>query len=70
MIKFAIRRNLIYPLQYLIWSILRDFESELVGSLLNFNGTIYTPLMFLGELLAGLIFYLYQKRFLTKSKKT
>ena len=70
MIKFAIRRNLIYPLQYLLWSVLRDLESELVGSLLNFNGTIYTPLMFLGELLAGLIFYLYQKRFFTKSKKT
>ena len=68
MIKFAIRRNLIYPFQYLLWSILRDIESELIDTLLGFNGIIYTPLMFLGELLAGLIFYLNQKSFLSKEK--
>ena len=69
LIKFALRRNLIYPLQYLIWSVLRDFESELISSLLDFNGIIYTHLMFLGELLGGLIFYLYQKSFFKKEKK-
>ena len=70
LIKFALRRNLIYPLQYLIWSVLRDFESELISSLLDFNGIIYTHLMFLGELLGGLIFYLYQKSFFKKKKET
>ena len=69
MLKFAIRRNLIYPMQYLLWTVLRDVESYLIGYFLDLNNLfIYTPLMFLGELLAGLIFYLYQKQFFSKNK--
>ena len=60
LIKFAFRRNLIYPLQLLLWNFLRDIESALINYFYNVNGfSIYTSLMFLGEFLAGLIFYLY-----------
>ena len=68
MIKFAIRQNVKYPLQLLIWFILREIESDLVSRFLNFNSIIYTPIMFLGEFLAGLIIYLYQKQYLSKDK--
>ena len=58
MIKFAVRRNLIYPLQLLLWNFLRDTESSLINHFFEVKGfLIYTFLMFLGELLAGLIFY-------------
>ncbi len=61
MIKFAFRRNLIYPLQFLIWNILREVECSLISYFYNLNNLlIYTQLMFLGELFGGLIFYLYQ----------
>ena len=58
MIKFAVRRNLIYPLQLLLWNFLRDTESSLINHFFEVKGfLIYTFLMFLGEFLAGLIFY-------------
>ena len=64
MIKFALRRNLIYPLQFLIWNILRSTETYLISYFFDIGYLlIYTPLMFLGEILAGLIFYLYQSQF-------
>ena len=67
--KFALRHNLIYPLQLLIWNFVRDTESTLIYKLLKFEGDlIFTPLMFLGELLAGLIIYSYQEKYLNKSK--
>ena len=68
MIKFAVRRNLIYPLQYLLWSIIRDIEVELTSFFLLNNLIITTPIMFFGEFLAGLIFYLHQKKNISKNK--
>ena len=68
MIKFAVRRNLIYPFQYLLWSIIRDIEVDLTNLFLMNNLIITTPIMFLGEFLAGLIFYVYQKKILSKNK--
>ena len=68
MIKFASRQNLKYPLQLLIWNVLRDIEFELVDLFLHFNSIIYTPIMFLGEFFAGLIIYLYQKQYIKKDK--
>ena len=69
MLKFALRRNLIYPLQLLIWNTLRDIESFLIDYFFDIDDlALYTPLMFLGEFLAGLIFYLYQRHFLSKGK--
>ena len=67
-IKFATRPNLIHPLQSLIYSVLRDIESTLVEKFLDFNDSlVFTHLMFIGELFAGLIVYLYQKKFINKS---
>ena len=67
MIKFAIRRNLIYPLQFLLWNIVRDVETSLISYFFGLsNLLIYTPLMFLGEFLAGFIFYIYQIQFIPK----
>ena len=63
MIKFALRRNLIYPLQLLIFSSVRDIEKELLRHYYVFDySLILTSLMFIGEILAGLIIYLYQKK--------
>ena len=70
MIKFALRHNLIYPLQLLLWSNLREIERTLISYFFGLNSLlIYTPLMFLGEFFAGAIFYLYQKKFLSRRKK-
>ena len=70
MIKFAFRRNLIFPLQLLLWNFLRDTESSLISYFFEVNNfLLYTGLMFTGEFIAGLIFYLYQDYYLQKSKK-
>ena len=67
MIKLAVRRNLIYPLQLLLWNNVRDLESALISHFFNVNNfLIYTGLMFTGEILAGLLFYLYQNHHLKK----
>ena len=70
MIKFALRRNLIYPLQLMIWHLLRKLETMLISYLFNFGDSlIYTPLMFIGEFISGLIIFLYQKNFVKKGKE-
>ena len=70
MIKFALRRNLRYPLQLLIWNTIRDIEKFLIKIFFDFNNSeIFCLLMFLGELIAGLIFYLYNQKILAKDKK-
>jgi len=67
-IKFATRRNLIYPLQYLIYNVLRDTESTLVDKYFNYSDSLmFTPLMFIGEFFSGLIVYYKQKKFVHKS---
>ena len=71
MIKFALRPNLIYPLQLIIWNLLRKLETMLINYLFNFSDSlVYTPLMFIGEFVSGLAIYLYQKKFLQKKKTT
>ena len=37
MIKFALRRNLIYPLQLLIYNLLRKLETKLIDHLFEFR---------------------------------
>ena len=64
MIKFALRNNLKYPLELLIFNVIRDTESQLIDYFFNFDSLIYMSLMFLG----GLIIYLYQTSFLNKNK--
>ena len=69
MIKFALRPNLIYPLQLIIWNLIRKLETMLIGYLFNFSDSLfYTPLMFIGEFVSGLIIYLYQQKFLKKEQ--
>ena len=70
MLKFAIRRNLIFPLQLLIWNTIRDIDIFLVKYFFDYNEPgFYAFLMSLGQFLAGLIFYLYYKKMLTKPSK-
>ena len=70
MIKFALRKNLIYPLQMLIWGIFREIDIYLINLYLEFNNeSIFSLLMFIGEFIAGLIFHLIQKRFLSSNIK-
>ena len=67
--KFALRKNLIYPFQLIIWHFLRTVETKIIGYLFNFSDSlVYTPLMFISEFTAGLIIYLYQKNFLKKEE--
>ena len=69
MIKFALRRNLIYPFQLIIYNLLRKLETILINYLFKFSDSLaYTPLMFIGEFIAGLAVYKYQKNFIKKKK--
>ena len=70
MLKFALRRNLIFPLQLLLWNSIRDVEIFLIDYFFDYRDAIfYSLLMFLGEFIAGLIFYLYYKKIQIKSNK-
>ena len=70
MIKFVSRPNLIYILQLIIWNELRKVDKIIMSEVIGFKSSgLYTPLMFLGEFLAGLIIYRYQEGFLNKNKK-
>ena len=69
MIKFALRQNLCYVLQYIIWSFVRDLLIIGMDSLFKFNKSyIFAHCIFFGELLAGLIMYLYLKKYNKKKK--
>ena len=61
-IRFDWRRNLIYPIQLLIWTFLRKVDVILLDSLFGFSRSLlFTLIMFLGEFFAGLILYIHQK---------
>ena len=66
-IKFSFRRNLIYPLQYIIWSLLRELLIMVNYLVINFEShEIFLSLMFLGELLGGAIMYCYERKIMKK----
>ena len=70
MIKFELRRNLIYPLQYFIWTFLRDILTMFIKHLFEFtDSSEYIPFMFIGEFFAGGIIYLYLKKIMPKKKE-
>ena len=55
-IKFALRRNLIYPFQYTLWSFVREIIQMIINDIIKFQSPyIYMSLMFLGEIFAGAI---------------
>lgn len=65
MIKMALRPNLIYPMQLIIWTFLRKITSILISKLFELKSSIiYTFLMFLGEIIGGFVSYKYQKSFI------
>ena len=67
--KLAWRHNLIYPCLCALWILLRKGTTSLLDKVFNFSTNIlFTLLMFVGELFAGLILYFYQKSFLRKNK--
>ena len=62
-VKFALRRNLIYPLQYIIWSFVREIIHMIIYNIIKFRSPyIYMSLMFLGEIFAGAIMYCYERK--------
>ena len=69
MIKFALRRNLIYFLQYIIWSFARDILTLNLEKIYKLGKScLYLQYMFFGELLAGIIMYFSQRKY-KKTKK-
>ena len=70
MIKFALRRNLKYPALLIVFNCLRAIEKYLIIIFLEFDITpCSTLLMFLGEILAGLIYYLKDYKYFSNNKK-
>ena len=70
MIKISLRPNLVYPIYLIISTFLRKIVTILISKLFSFKGSvIYTFLMFLGELIAGFLFYRYQTKFIEEKTK-
>ena len=70
MIKFSLRRNLIYFLQFIIWSFFRDIITLYMDKLYKFSKSyIYVQFIFIGELLAGIIMYFSQREYNKKKKE-
>ena len=69
MLRLGIRPNLIYPIYFIIWSLLTNIVKIITSKLFIFSGVlVYTFLMFLGELIGGYFVYKYQDKFI-KGKK-
>ena len=71
MIKISLRPNLIYPIYLIMWTLLRKIVKIILTKFYNFKGSVvYTFLMFLGEIIGGVFFYLYQKGYFEKKIKS
>ena len=69
-LKFSWRPNLIYPLQFILWTTLRRIDTTLLESEFNFSTSLlFTIVMFASEFFAGLLLFLYQRRNINKTKK-
>jgi len=68
-IRIGIRHNLIYLLMLIIFNFLRKVDLIVLDKIFEFNvSMIFIIFMFFGELLAGLIIYMYQISFLPSRK--
>ena len=68
-IKFAFRRNLIYPGQLILYHFLCYVVVDLIANIFDFeNSLAYTPIVFTAEFLGGLTFYLLQILSLRRKK--
>ena len=69
MIKIAKRHNIIYIIQFMIWSYLRVLIKMLLSFFYDFSiSSLFTIIMFFGEFTSGLIVYKYQSKFLRKNE--
>ena len=65
LIKFAWRRNLLYPIHLLLWVFVRKINSMILTIFFNFTANLFfTLLMFFAEFFTGLLCYYVQKRLL------
>lgn len=70
MIKIGIRNNLFFPFMSIIFTYARKIETILMGKIIGFNGSLLlTLIMFLSEIISGIIFFLYEKKYFTLPKK-
>ena len=71
LIKFALRHNLIYPLQFIIYQFLSHVVLVLIQQIFGLKASFaYIPIVFSAEFLGGLTFYFLQKlSFKRKSEK-
>ena len=68
MIKIGIRHNLLYPIMSVIFTFLRKADN-IAMSKINFKGSLsLTLIMFLSEIISGLIFFYYRKTFTSQHK--
>ena len=70
MIKFGIRRNLIYPIILIICDFLRKIDVYLMSDFNLKYSLLFVLLMFLSELVSGVILFLYQKKYLINKNET
>ena len=69
MIKLGFRYNLLYPLMLIILTTIRRADTITMYKIIGFDGSLFlTLIMFLAEIIIGLIFYLYYLSFLSKEK--
>ena len=70
MIKIGIRKNLICPLLLFIFSFSRQIVSIIMDEIFNFGGSLLlTLIMFLSEIISGLILYLSNIVFLHRKQE-
>ena len=70
MIKFGIRKNLLYPMMSIIFNISRKIETIAMDKLFGFNGSLLlTLIMFLAEIISGIILFLIEKFILFKKRE-
>ena len=68
-IKIGIRHNLLYPFMLIVFSFSRKIDSILMDKFIGFDGSILlTLIMFLSEIISGLILFLYYNKFYQKKK--
>ena len=68
MIKIGIRHNLLYPIMSIIFTFLRKADNIAMSNI-HFEGSLsLTLIMFLSEIIFGLIFFYYRKTFTPEPK--
>ena len=70
-IQIGIRHNLLYPLLLIVFTIFRKVDSITMNKVCKYEGSLLlTLIMFLSELLSGLLLFIYYKSFLKKRNVT